>query len=96
MRLLYKFTGSEEDRKKFVDPEPIIGKEYTEEEFDKFDEDNNFIIGKFFQSIEVPDGPVNYLTPQMRLEIVKILAPYSPQLSLERIEKYINTGESFL
>jgi len=90
----YIFIGSEMDKKSFVDPEPNHGISYSEKEMDKIIESNpNIYIANYFDAFEegAEDLPVNHITPQTRIMIVKTF----PELfkTLEDVELYINTGK---
>jgi hypothetical protein len=95
----YIFSGTEKDARKFVDPEPRRGVEYTCEQIEKFIDDNNqnIPVGQFFTVIEVQvPEPIqeakDVLTPMMRIEVLKIEAT-SNRLTLKQIERYIAFGE---
>ena len=94
----FLFIGAVADAKKFVDPEPVVGKQYTDSEIIDLASKNpnvNYPYS-FFRSIqvEVPDqiqDVKDVLTPMMRIEVLKIRSEL--RWELEQIERYIAFGE---
>jgi hypothetical protein len=93
--LRYKFVGSEADRLMFVDPEPQLWQEYTQDQYlDLFEKNQKVDFRKYFAvlEIELPDpikSPNDILTPMMRLELIKL--GLNPE-ELKRAEHYIAFG----
>lgn len=95
----FVFIGTESDAKKFVDPEPVNGREYTNMEYQKIFEDNVDNIKDFIPyfdtiQIQVPDqiqDVKDVLTPMMRIEVLKL--ELGSSWDLEEIERYIAFGE---
>ena len=95
----FVFIGTEEDRKNFVDPEPVSMARYTHEQFDKFKElnEDNINVYKYFttETVQVPE-PIqdvkDVLTPMIRIEVLKIWTKYD-NWDIKEIERYVAFGE---
>lgn len=96
----YKFIGTASDAKKYPDPEPIIGKEYNEEEFLKIANSVPLMVfrgtgmGDHWEEI-VKTEPIpvhEVLTKFDRIEILKIFLKEN-EWPLYHIENYIAFGK---
>lgn len=92
----YKFIGTEEDAKKYPDPEPIIGKEYLEHEFENIlkkllDDGNQITINHWEAITKTEPIPIHeVLTKNDRIEIWKLWE--NSHIPLEAIENYVAFG----
>lgn len=93
-QIVYRFTGTEQDKNKFVDPEPKHDFDYKEKDLDHW---RKFMKNPmdYFQIVEIeitePElNPKDYLTPDQRLKIIELSVVHN--LGLDKLEKYVAFG----